>query len=83
MFAFRQETPATKEVQERMVKDNFGGKSSPTLSLESANLARLRGGFDEMKCFGGGYRVDVAQNRATARFHVLVDGTPEGSSVNG
>jgi hypothetical protein len=57
------------------VKDNLVGKSTGIYQLDSAPKARLRKGFDEMKCYGGGYRIDSG---TTARFHIRVDGTEEG-----
>jgi len=75
---------ANQTVVERMVKDNFGGTSSPVFKLDTAPCARLRSGFDEMACHGGGYRIDTGRNGAgTARFHILVDGTPESGSSYG
>lgn len=82
---FFTETVANQTVVDRMVKDNFGGTSSPVYELKTAPKARLRSGFDEMACYGGGYRIDTARNGAssTVRFHVLVDGTPESGSSYG
>eukprot|EP00565_Helicotheca_tamesis_P008927 CAMPEP_0185723948 /NCGR_PEP_ID=MMETSP1171-20130828/604_1 /TAXON_ID=374046 /ORGANISM="Helicotheca tamensis, Strain CCMP826" /LENGTH=264 /DNA_ID=CAMNT_0028391719 /DNA_START=247 /DNA_END=1041 /DNA_ORIENTATION=+ len=75
---------ASEEVSARMVKDNFGGKSSPIYIVDSSPNARLRGGFDKMGCSGGAYRIDYGQGgRATVRFHLLVDGTPESGSTYG
>mmetsp|Transcript_35548 Transcript_35548/g.52992 ORF Transcript_35548/g.52992 Transcript_35548/m.52992 type:complete len:329 (-) Transcript_35548:44-1030(-) len=75
---------ASGDVVKRMVKDNFGGTSSPVYVLNSSPNARLRGGFDKMKCQGGAYRIDYGQGgRATTRFHLLVDGTPETGSTYG
>lgn len=81
---FLTDTTANQTVVNRMVKDNFGGTSSPVFELISAPKARLRSGFDEMASHGGGYRIDMARNGGgTARFHVLVDGTPESGSSYG
>lgn len=81
---FLSDQQANQTVADRMVKDNFGGTSSPVLELETSSVARLRNGFDEMSCHGGAYRIDTARNgAATARFHVLVDGTPESGSSYG
>lgn len=72
---------ASKEVAELMVKDNFGGKSSPVYTVESSEFARLRGGFDKMRVQGGAYRIDentsksVRSQSSTLRFYLLVDGT--------
>lgn len=75
---------ANEEERERMVKDNFGGTSSDVWVLSTAPMARLRKGFDEMKCRGGAYRIDTARNGgSTARFYVVVDGTPEKGSPYG
>jgi hypothetical protein len=74
---------ANETVASRMVKDNFGGKSSNVFVLESAKAARLRGGFDSMKCLGGGYRIDRSGSSGTARFYLAADGTPEKGSNNG
>jgi hypothetical protein len=76
--------PADKETEEKMVKDNFGGKSSRVCLLETAPAARLRNGFDKMKCTGGAYRVDSGGNgQQTARFYIPVEGTPERGSSYG
>jgi hypothetical protein len=74
---------ANETVAEKMVKDNFGGKSSNVNLLESASKARLRGGFDSMNCQGGGYRIDADARTITARFYIAVDGTPERGSSYG
>lgn len=75
---------ANQTIVDRMVKDNFGGSSSPTYELQTSPMARLRSGFDEMACHGGGYRMDTGRNGAgTVRFHILVDGTPETESSYG
>eukprot|EP00521_Asterionellopsis_glacialis_P015082 CAMPEP_0195293468 /NCGR_PEP_ID=MMETSP0707-20130614/12508_1 /TAXON_ID=33640 /ORGANISM="Asterionellopsis glacialis, Strain CCMP134" /LENGTH=308 /DNA_ID=CAMNT_0040354187 /DNA_START=66 /DNA_END=990 /DNA_ORIENTATION=+ len=70
---------ADDTVRDTMVKDNFGGKSSPVCILQSAEMARLRGGFERMKCYGGGYRIDSGKTQ-TARFFINVEGTPESGS---
>jgi hypothetical protein len=74
---------AGEEVKELMVKDNFGGKSSPVYILQTAENARLRNGYDKMKCFGGGYRIDTDAKNAVARFYVRLEGTPAESSSYG
>lgn len=75
---------ADDEVQDRMVKDNFGGKSTAVRIVDSLSPARLRGGFDKMGCSGGGgYRIDVDKGSSVVRFHLLVDGTPEAGSSYG
>jgi hypothetical protein len=78
------DTPANAEVLDRMVKDNFGGTSSPVYKIVSSPFARLRSGFDRMACHGGGHRIDTGRNGAgTVRFHLLVHGTPERGSSFG
>lgn len=68
---------AAKDVRNRMVKDNFGGRSSAVRIVEATSPnARLRSGFDKMACRGGGYRIDVSGTDAVVRFHLDVDGTP-------
>ena len=62
---------------DKMVKDNFGGKSSKVRTLKSLNSARLRGGFDKMRCGGGGYRIDIGGGNSVCRFFVECEGTPE------
>ncbi len=72
---------ADPDTVQGMVNDNFGGKSLPVLMVRTAENARLRGGFDKMKCKNGGYRIDVssnAQKSNTLRFFVRVDGTRQG-----
>mmetsp|Transcript_13266 Transcript_13266/g.22077 ORF Transcript_13266/g.22077 Transcript_13266/m.22077 type:complete len:280 (-) Transcript_13266:33-872(-) len=61
----------------KMVKDNFGGKSSAVRTVKSLKSARLRGGFDKMQCYGGGYRIDVGGGNSVCRFFVECEGTPE------
>eukprot|EP00977_Amphora_coffeiformis_P019590 scaffold7349_cov173-Amphora_coffeaeformis.AAC.71 len=43
-----------------MVQDNRGAPSSTVYCLETAPFARLRGGFDRMKCQPGAYRIDTS-----------------------
>ena len=75
---------ADKDLQRTMIKDNFGGQSSSVYRLETAPVARLRNGFDEMKCSTGAYRVDSGGNgKLTARFCIAVSGTPEQGSPYG
>ncbi len=73
---------ADEEIISKMVKDNLSGKSSAVRILNSSS-ARLRGGFDKMSCYGGGYRIDAGNGgrsaSSTARFFIEVDGTEEGS----
>ena len=69
---------ANQDTVGKMVGDNFGGKSSPVRILKSSERARLRGGFDSMKCQSGGYRIDVGggNGNAVVRFFLDVAGTP-------
>lgn len=53
---------ASRNVAEQIVKDNRGASSSPVYCLDTAPFARLRGGFDRMKCQPGAYRVDTSAN---------------------
>lgn len=69
---------ATQDIIDNMVKDNLSGKSTAVRTLESSPNARLRGGFEKMKCYGGGYRIDVAKRSSTARFYLDVEGTEDG-----
>mmetsp|Transcript_17046 Transcript_17046/g.22116 ORF Transcript_17046/g.22116 Transcript_17046/m.22116 type:complete len:283 (-) Transcript_17046:23-871(-) len=71
------------EVANKMVKDNFSGKSSDIKLLKCLTKnARLRGGFDKMKVSGGGYRID---NKTTVRFYITCEGNVDemGSSSYG
>lgn len=79
---FLTDTLADPEISSKMVKDNFGGKSSAVYGLRSATKARLRQGFDSMKCVeNGAYRIDMAKGSVgTMRFYVSVDGTSKESS---
>eukprot|EP00554_Chaetoceros_debilis_P009421 CAMPEP_0194101696 /NCGR_PEP_ID=MMETSP0150-20130528/2390_1 /TAXON_ID=122233 /ORGANISM="Chaetoceros debilis, Strain MM31A-1" /LENGTH=252 /DNA_ID=CAMNT_0038788397 /DNA_START=123 /DNA_END=881 /DNA_ORIENTATION=+ len=77
---------AGENIVSQMVKDNLSGKSSAVRILNTLTGARLRGGFDQMNCNGGGYRIDAGNGRrsssSTARFFIEVDGT-EGEKSNG
>lgn len=69
---------AASEVESaKMVKDNFGGKSSESCVIATARAARLRDGFEKMDCNGGCYRIDSARGKSTVRFYLEVDGTKE------
>ena len=73
---------ADEEIVDQMVKDNLSGTSTVVRKLDS-NDARLRGGFDSMKCNGGGYRIDVSRkSSSTVRFFISVDGTEEDSRIS-
>merc|ERR1712071_19602 len=77
---------ATEDQKKKMVKDNFGGKSSEIRSMEclSEKGARLRRGFDSMKCYDGAYRLDFdkSSNNVVVRFFVDVEGLGETSDSN-
>lgn len=78
---FLTEAKADPETVQGMVKDNLGGTSLPAFMLQTAEQARLRAGFDEMKCKNGGYRIDLSNNQRnsnTLRCFVRVDGTRQG-----
>ena len=49
-----------RKVSDQMVRDNRGASSSPAYCLTTAPFARLRGGFDRMKCQPGAYRIDTS-----------------------
>jgi hypothetical protein len=74
---------ANKESAQKIVQDNLGGSSSPVHVLESAPLARLRSGFDEMVCQGGAFRLDKSNQPGkksdTLRFYVTVEGLSKSS----
>ena len=74
---------ADDTICEKMVKDNFGGKSSVVRTVNSLENARLRGGFDKMACCGGGYRVDVGGGNSVCRFFIECEGTPERGGTYG
>lgn len=76
---------APEDIRSRMVKDNLSGKSTVVRIVRCpSGLARLRGGFDQMKCDGGGYRIDLGNTKgnryssSTARFFLDVEGTKDG-----
>jgi hypothetical protein len=60
-----------------MVKNNsMEKKSSKVFALKTAPYAKLRDGFDRMQCYGGAYRMDMANNgRYTLRLMVEAEGT--------
>lgn len=73
---------ADENIVDQMVKDNLSGTSTVVRKLDS-NDARLRGGFDSMKCNGGGYRIDISKkSSSTVRFFISVDGTEEDSRIS-
>lgn len=59
----------------RIVSDNIAGPKTRTKCLFSASHGRLNGGFNEMECHHGAYRVDQSKQGGTARFYVTVNGT--------
>ena len=69
---------ASNQIVSAMVQDNQKGQSSPTYSVETASKARLNRGFDSMKVYPGGFRVDQTKNCGTMRFFVSVEGTKKG-----
>lgn len=69
---------ASNQIVSAMVQDNQKGQSSPTYSVETASKARLNRGFDSMKVYPGGFRVDQTKNGGTMRFFVSVEGTKKG-----
>ena len=74
---------ADDTICEKMVKDNFGGKSSVVRTVNSLQNARLRGGFDKMACCGGGYRIDVSGGNSVCRFFIECEGTPQRGGTYG
>ena len=70
---------SSNEDKNKMVKDNFGGKSSEVRDMKclSEKGARLRRGFDSMKCSGGAYRYDMDKKSTVVRFFIDVDGIGE------
>jgi hypothetical protein len=69
---------AAPEIQKLAVQDNILGakRSSAVYTLQTAENARLRNGFERMKCHGGGYRIDTDGKKNTVvRFFIQVDGT--------
>ena len=81
---FQPSTNVSKEQNQRMVQDNWMGSKSQVYNLRIAPFARLRNGFDEMKCSvdTGVYRIDTQNNKSnqrTVRFYINTDGTSEPS----
>jgi len=70
-------------VMGKMIKDNIGKGSSTAVRKLDCSKARLRKGFDQMACHGGGYRIDFGNgatnqsqfSSSTVRFFIDVDGT--------
>ena len=73
---------ASQEAARRMVRDNLGGKRQAVRVLEAAAHARLRGGFDRMRCDCGAYRIDAGNKPGvgTVRFYVAVAGIGSGEA---
>lgn len=72
-----------RTVADQMVQDNRGrGRTSksPVYRLDVAPFARLRGGFDRMKCEPGAYRLDTSNNRGqkTLRIFFYTEGKTMG-----
>jgi hypothetical protein len=61
-----------KELADQMVNDNTWGEKTPVYRVRPLQPARLRSGFDKMKCQEGGYRLD--NKSTTIRFFLPVDG---------
>jgi hypothetical protein len=79
---FQQSTNVTKQQQQCMVQDNWMGRKSPIYNLRIAPFARLRNGFDDMKCSNdnGAYRIDTQNsNQGTVRFYITTDGKTDTS----
>ena len=70
-------SPASTSSSVKMVQDNYMGESSESFNIATAGIARLRGGFDKMKCAGGCYRIDSAKGKNTVRFYLEVEGIGE------
>lgn len=71
--------PVTRQVAEQMVQDNRGASSSQVFCLDTAPFARLRGGFDRMKCEPGGFRIDTnKQGQKTLRLFFHTEGKTSG-----
>lgn len=83
---------ADENVVGKMIQDNLAKRSSSTAVRKlDCSKARLRKGFDEMTCHGGGYRIDVGNSStnqrrissSTVRFFIDVDGIGEKDSSYG
>ena len=71
--------PVDRKVAEQMVQDNRGASSSPVYCLDTAPFARLRGGFDRMKCQPGAYRIDTSgRGQKTLRLFFHTEGKKSG-----
>lgn len=72
-------TVASKDIAADMVQDNRGGLSTPVYELDTAPFARLRGGFDRMKCDAGAYRIDTSnRGQKTLRLFIRNEGKTSG-----
>lgn len=74
---------ADQQISQQMVQDNQSGRSSPVYVLQNAPFARLRGGFDDMKCdTEGAYRIDQSTKGAgqsdALRFLISTKGKQDG-----
>ena len=71
--------PVNRTVAEQMVQDNRGSSSSPVFCFDVAPFARLRGGFDRMRCNPGGYRLDTSKGgQKTLRLFFQTEGKVAG-----
>jgi hypothetical protein len=61
------------------------GSECTCFALETAPYARMRSGFDRMRCLGGVYRIERDSNKpksdGAVRFCILVDGTTDYGDV--
>ena len=65
-------TLADPPMSQQMVQDNQSGRSSLAYRLQVAPFARLRGGFDDMKCdTEGAYRIDPSSKGPPGRSDAL------------
>ena len=75
---------ATRTVAKQMVQDNKGrgmaSSQSPVYNLSVAPFARLRGGFDRMKCAPGAYRLDTAKDRGQKTLRLFFH-APQGKTM--
>lgn len=92
MDVYFQTTLADGDIVGKMIQDNIAKKSSSTaVRTLDCSKARLRKGFDQMACHGGGYRIDVGNSAgnqkriasSTLRFFIDVDGTNQIDSSYG
>ena len=65
------------DLADQMVQDNTWGDKTPVYNVKALKAARLRSGFDQMKCQQGGYRLD--NKSTTIRFFLSVEGVSDTS----